>query len=113
LAVPIRSSNPAAPSALAVGLLAVAALPVAVAVAQLSPRVKLLQAAGGIPVAAVLGFAALLLARRAVRRAERTLGRVGGESTARAGRILGLVALCVAASATIAVGFYALLVHYQ
>ena len=96
-----------------VGLLAVAALPVAVAVAQLSPRVKLLQAAAAIPVAAVLGVAALLLARRAVRRAERTLGRVGGEDTARAGRVLGVLALCVAASATIAVGFYALLVHYQ
>jgi hypothetical protein len=113
LAVPTRSSNPAAPGALAAGLLAVAALPAAIAFAQLSPRIKLLQAAGGIPVAFVLGVAALWLARRASRRSERTLGRAGGEGSARAGRILGVLGLCLAVSGTIAVAFYALLVHYQ
>ena len=113
MAVPTRSSNPAAPGALVAGLLAVAALPAAVALAQVSARVKLLQAAGGIPVAAVLGMAALWLARRARRRSERTLGRAGGQGVARVGRILGVLGLCLAASGGIAVGFYALLVHYQ
>ena len=113
MAVPTRSSNPAAPGALAAGLLAVAALPAAVALAQVSTRVKLLQAAGGIPVAAVLGVAALWLARRARRRSERTLGRAGGEGAARAGRVLGVLGLCLAASGAIAVAFYTLLVHYQ
>ena len=94
-------------------MLAVAALPAAVAFAQISSRVKLTQAAAGAPVAAVLGAAALLLARRALRRSERTLGRAGGEGVARAGRVLGVIGLCLAASAAIAIGFYGLLVHYQ
>ena len=113
MAVPTRSSNPAAPWAVAAGLLAVAALPAGVALAQLSARVKLLQASAAIPVAALLGAVALLLARRARRRSERTLGRAGGEGTARAARILGVLGLCIAASGAIAVAFYELLVHYQ
>ena len=83
------------------------------ALAQLSARVKLVQAAAGVPVAAVLGVAALVLARRALRRSERTLGRAGGEGAARAGRILGVLGLCLAAAGAIAIGFYGLLVHYQ
>jgi hypothetical protein len=93
--------------------LAVVALPVAIALAQASTRVKLVQAAAGAPVAALLGVAALVLARRARRRSERTLGRAGGEGAARAGRILGVLGLCLAAAAAIAIGFYGLLVHYQ
>jgi hypothetical protein len=88
-------------------------LPAAIALAQISGRVKLVQAAAGAPVAALLGIAALLLARRARRRAERTLGRVGGAGAARVGRILGVLGLCLAASGAIAIGFYGLLVHYQ
>ena len=113
MAVPTRSSNPAATAALAAGLLAVAALPAAIALAQLSARFKLTQAAVGAPVAALLGLAALLFARRARRRSERTLGRAGGEGAARAGRVLGVLGLCLAASGAIAIGFYGLLVHYQ
>ena len=113
MAAPTQSSNPAATAALAAGLLAVAALPAAVALAQLSARVRLVQAAAGAPVAAFLGVAALVLARRARRLSERTLGRAGGEGAARAGRILGVLGLCLAASGAIAIGFYGLLVHYQ
>ena len=94
-------------------MLAVAALPAAVALAQVSSRVNLTQAAVGAPVAAVLGAVALLLARHALRRSERTLGRAGGEGVARAGRVLGVLGLCLAASGAIAIAFYALLVHYQ
>jgi hypothetical protein len=94
------------------GLAAVLALPAAVALAQIS-RVRLLQASAAIPVAALLGVAALWLARRAGRRFHRTLGRAGGAGRARAGRFLGLLGLCLAASATISVAFYELLVHYQ
>ena len=83
------------------------------AFAQVSARVKLVQAAAAIPVAALLGVAALVLARRAFRRSERTLGRAGGEGAARAGRLLGVLGLCLAAAGGIAIGFYGLLVHYQ
>jgi Kef-type K+ transport system membrane component KefB len=94
------------------GLAAVLALPAAVALAQVS-SVRLVQAAAAIPVAAVLAIAALWLARRAARRLHRTFGRSGGAWAARAGRLLGVLGLCLAASATIAVAFYELLVHYQ
>ena len=113
MAVPTRSSNPAAAAALFAGLLAVAALPAAIALAEVSSRVKLTQAAAGAPVAAILGLVALLLARRAHSRSERTLGRAGGEGATRAGRVLGVLGLCLAASGAIAIGFYWLLVHYQ
>ena len=88
------------------------ALPVAIAVAQVS-RVELLEASAAIPVAAVLGVLALWLARRAGRRLHRTFGRSGGTGAARVGRLLGVLGLCLAAAATISVAFYELLVHYQ
>jgi hypothetical protein len=113
VAVAPTTSNRAAPGAVAAGLLAVVALPAGIALAQVSARVKLLQASAAIPVAAVLGVAALLLARRAIRRSQRTLGRAGGEGAARAGRILGVLGLCIAASGAIAVAFYEVLVYYQ
>ena len=94
------------------GLAAVLALPAAIAVAQVS-SVRLLQTAAAIPVAAVLGIVALWLARRAARRLNRTLGRSGGSGAVRAGRFLGVLGLCLAASATISFAFYELLVHYQ
>jgi hypothetical protein len=95
------------------GLLAVAALPAGVALAQVSDRVKLLQAAAGVPVAALLGLVAVVLARRAVRRSDRTLGRAGGAGAAKAGRVLGVLGLCIAASGAIAIAFYEVLIHYQ
>ena len=58
------------------------------------------------------GALALLLARKAQLRIERTLGRAGGEGTARAGRILGLISLCIGLTAALALGFYALLNYF-
>jgi hypothetical protein len=58
---------------------------------------------------AVLGIAALVLARRARRLTDRTLGRVGSPGITRAGRLLGLLSLCVGLTAALALGFYALL----
>jgi hypothetical protein len=72
-------------------------------------EVTLIQATAATCGSVVLGAAAILLARRAVRTVERTLGRVGGEGTARAGRILGVLSLCVGLTAGIALGVYALL----
>ena len=60
----------------------------------------------------VLGAAAVLLARRARQRMERTLGRVGGAGMARAGRLLGLLSLCLGLTAGLALGFYAVLSYF-
>ena len=95
------------------GLAAVVALPATIAFAQVSPRLTLLQAGFAVPVAAVLGLVALLVARAARRRSEWSIAAAGGGWGARAGRLLGVLALCLAASGAIAVGFYELLVRAQ
>lgn len=97
---------------LLVGLLAVAALPTAIALAEFDDRYDLLQAGWAVPVALVLGLVAVLLARRARVRVERTLGRVGGEATARVGRTLGVLAIMFGLSGAIAVGVYLVLTHF-
>jgi hypothetical protein len=71
--------------------------------------VTLVQATGATCASALLGFAAILLARRAQRTTARTLGRIGGEAAARVGRLLGLISLCVGVTAALALGFYGLL----
>ena len=96
-----------------VGLLAVAALPAAIAVAERTDLLGLVDASGAIPVAALAGLAAILLARRARRNVERTLGRVGGERAATIGRALGLLGLCLAVAGSIAIGVYAILRHLE
>jgi NhaP-type Na+/H+ or K+/H+ antiporter len=93
-----------------VGLLSLATLPAAVVVARESDGLTLVEAGVvAVPVAALLGLVALWLARRARRRADRTLDRVGGRRTARAGKLLGALGLYLAATAAIALGVYALL----
>jgi hypothetical protein len=81
-----------------VGLLAATALPAAVVVTRWSDAYELLHAAAAVPVALVLGVAALVLARRARRRVELTLGRARGARSARVARWLGLLALWLAAT---------------
>ena len=89
------------------------ALPATIAFAQVSPRLTLLQAGFAAPVAAVLGLAAVLVARAARRRTQWSIAGSGGGWAARGGRLLGLLGLCLAASGAIAVGFYELLVRAQ
>jgi hypothetical protein len=116
LVAPTRSSKQArngrAAASLLVGLLAVAALPVAIALAEYADRYDLLQALWAVPVALVLGLAAVLLSRRARVRVERTLGRVGGEGTARVGRTLGVLGIMLGLSGAIAVGVYLVLTRF-
>ena len=107
-----KSRNGPATASVLVGLLGVAALPAAVAVAELGDRIDLFQAAIAVPVAFVLGLVAIWLGRRGRRRFERTIGRVGGAGLARLGRWLGLLAVCLALAGAIAVGFYELLTRY-
>jgi hypothetical protein len=91
---------------------AVASLPAAIVASRFSERLELLHAAWAIPVAAVLGLISLALARRARRQLRFTLVR-GRHAAARAGRALAVVALCLALTAAISVGFYRLLLEFQ
>ena len=67
---------------------------------------RIIHAGYAVPVAAVFGFVAIRLARRARRRLERTIGRARGEVPARLGRILGWLGLYFALIGTIALAFY-------
>ncbi len=91
------------------GTASVAALPVAIYLSRFSERYELLHAGFVIPVAAALGLVAIVLARRARRRIVVTLGRGGGDGLARAGRVLGIVGVCMALAALVALGVYGLL----
>jgi hypothetical protein len=90
------------------GLLSVAAVPAGVLLAR-ETRVTLMQSAGSIGVAMVIGFAAIVLARRARERIQITLGRAGGEGAARTGKALGILGMLLGVTAALALGFYGLL----
>jgi hypothetical protein len=105
--------NPRAAWSVVLGLLAAATLPVAIAATRYSGSYELLHAAFAIPVVVALGIAAVVLARNARALDRATLGKAGGSGAARAGRLLGILGLCMAASATIAVAVYELLVAIE
>ena len=113
MASPTRSSNHRASLAVLLGLLAVAAVPAAVALSRRSQGVSLLDAAWAIPPAFASGVGALLFARGARGTIARTLERAGGSGRIRAARLLAVAGICVALSASIAVGFYELLVRLE
>lgn len=95
------------------GVLAVLAIPGALALAAYSSLVELTYAAGAIPVAVVLGLVAISLARSARRHSQISLGRIGGLGVARAGSILGVLALYLAAMAMLSVGFFGVLLLFD
>jgi len=113
LAGPTRSSNHRASLAALLGVLAVAAVPAGVVLSGRLAGVTLVDAAWAVPVAAGAGISALLFARGARGRIQRTLERAGGAGRARVGRILGIAGICIALSGAIAVGFYELLVRLE
>ena len=94
-------------------MLAASVLPVALALSQWRELFALLHAWPAIPLAALLGLLAVLLARAARRRAEWTLGRVGGLGVARVGRWLGALAIYLAGTASIALLVYWFLNRYS
>jgi hypothetical protein len=91
------------------GALATLTLPVAIVGTRYSGSYELLHSGFAIPLAVAFGIFAVVLARRAKARDRATLGRAGGGRTARLGRFLGILGLCIAASATIALAVYAVL----
>jgi len=92
---------------LILGLLAVAAIPVAIVVTEQQGDLRLLHAGVAVPVAFVLGVLGVRLARRARRRLERTLGRAGGAVPARMGRVFSWLGVYLALIGAIALGVYA------
>ena len=84
-------------------------LPVAVYATRFSDSYDLLHAGFAIPVAAVLGLVALALGRPSRARGRVLLSESGGGGLASAGRVLGVLGLCMAASALVALGVYGLL----
>jgi hypothetical protein len=98
----------AAWGSLVVGIASCVTLPLAVYLTRFSDSYDLLHAGFAIPVAAALALVALALARRARVRTRVSLSGDGG-GVATAGRVLGIVGLCLAASALVALGVYGLL----
>jgi hypothetical protein len=107
-----RPRNDRARFSVLLGLLSLAAVPAAWYATRLK-HVNVPQAVGGEAVAGtLLGLWAVLLARRARVQVERTLTRAG-EGTARWGRRLGLLGLCLGLTAALALGFFGLLLLYE
>jgi hypothetical protein len=108
----VRGNARAAWSAV-LGLLSALTMPVAIVATRYSGSYELLHAGFAIPLAAGLGIAAIVLARRARAYAQATLGRAGGARRGRLGRLLGTLGICMAASAAISVTVYELLVAVE
>jgi hypothetical protein len=113
LAARTRSSNHRASLAVLLGIAGAAAVPAAVAIAHRTAGVQIMDAVWAIPFAAVCSVGALLFARGAAGRIRSTLERAGGFSRIRLGRILAVLGICFALSASIAVGFYELLLRLE
>ena len=107
-----RARNDAARGSLVCALLGLALPVAAFAVARQFDRVTLVHATAATCGSVLLGLLAVGLSRRARRNLEYTLGRVGGRRTARVGKILGVVAICIGCAAGLALGFYALLRYF-
>ena len=88
-------------------------MPIAVVLSRQTAGVRLIDAVWAIPVALACGIAALLFSRGAGGRIRWTLERAGGLGRVRLGRMLGVAGICVALSASIAVGFYELLLRLE
>jgi hypothetical protein len=101
--------NRAARASLLLGVLGVAVLPVAVAITEWRADLELVDAGYAVPAAFLFSALAVRLARRARRSLDRTLGRIGGVKTARAGRVLGWLGVYIALTATVSMGVYAYL----
>jgi hypothetical protein len=101
--------NHAARGSVLVGVLALVVPVAAYAAARQLDRVSLVQATAATCGSALLGGAAILLARKGMRKIERTIGRAGGGGSARVGRLLGMLGICIGLTAGIALGVYGLL----
>ena len=88
-------------------------MPAAVEVSRRSKDIDLLEAAYAIPVAFFLGLIALVMARRARENLRWLQLRDGRTGVASVAVIVGALALCLAITAALSVGFYELVLVYQ
>ena len=114
MVVPTRSSNGAprpgsAWLAVVVGLLSLAALPAAIVATRWSEAYELIDSAAAIPVAILLGIVAIVLARRARSRGQRSLAGARTSRTARVGRFLGIAGLLVGITGAMMIGVFLIL----
>jgi ABC-type sugar transport system permease subunit len=105
--------NARASAALVAGLCGVLALPAAIALARKTHAIVLVDAAYAIPFAIAFSICALLFARGAQGRIRSTLERAGGRGRVRWSRRLAVLGIAIALSASIAVGFYELLLRLE
>ena len=103
------AGNGAAWGSLVAGLASCATLPAAIYATRFSDSYELLHAGFAIPVAAALALVALSLARRARTWSRVTLSGGGGGGIVTTGRVLGVLGVCLAASALVALCVYGLL----
>jgi H+/Cl- antiporter ClcA len=99
--------------ALFLGLVGLLTLPAAIELSRRSTRVELLDAAYAIPLGFVLGLVAVVMARRARHNLRWLRLREGGTGVASAAIVVGMVAVCLALTAALSVGFYELVLLYQ
>jgi L-lactate permease len=94
-----------------VGLLAALTMPVAIVATRWSTAYELVHSAIAIPFAVALGLFALKLAAwgRVVSDLDLTQSR--GARSARVARLLGMVGLCLAASATVSIAVFGILTY--
>ena len=94
-------------------MLGLLVLPAAVEVSRRSPRIGLLDAGWAIPLAFLLGFVALVMARRARNNLRWFRLTEGGTGVASTAVIVSAVTICVALAAGLSIAFYELLLVYQ
>jgi hypothetical protein len=91
------------------GAVSAVTLPAAIVATRYSNSYDLLHAGFAIPLALLAGIGALVLSGKARALDRATLGKSVSGKAATWGRVLGIVGLCMAASATIAVAVYGVL----
>jgi len=101
--------NSSAWGSLLAGVASVATLPVAIYLTRFSERYDLIHASFAIPLAGALGIVAITLGARAKRRSAVRLVRGSAGRVASAGRMLGIVGVCVALAGVVALAVYGLL----
>ena len=98
-------------SAVLLGALAVATMPVAIGATRFSDAYDLLHAGFAIPIALGLGWAAVVRARQVRSRRDATLEPSGGGRVTSVARLLGILGICIACSCLIALAVYGVLAY--